>query len=102
MKELQIAQSLKGQFTSMKRNQYLSPQVIDQVSNRRTRQHRWRKSLDPDLYKQISRLTKRPKQIMRSDSREDAFVAYTNTSRGDPIEHRYKDAAAVCNLEELK
>ena len=39
---------------------------------------------------------------MRSDIREEAFVAYTNTSRTDPIEHRYKDAAAVIKLKQLK
>ena len=39
---------------------------------------------------------------MRSDTKEDAFIAYTNTSRNDPIEHRYKDAAAVRKLKELK
>ena len=39
---------------------------------------------------------------MRSDTKKEAFVAYTNTSRDDPIEHRYKDATAVKKLKELK
>lgn len=39
---------------------------------------------------------------MRSDTEENAFVSYTNTSRSDPIGHRYKDAAAVSKLKELK
>lgn len=39
---------------------------------------------------------------MRSDTEEDAFVAYTNTSRSDPIGHRYKDATAVEKLKALK
>ena len=39
---------------------------------------------------------------MRSDTKEEAYVAYTNTSRDDPIEHRYKDATVVKKLMELK
>ena len=39
---------------------------------------------------------------MRSDTGENAFIAYINTSRNDLIEHRYKDAAAVRKLKELK
>ena len=39
---------------------------------------------------------------MRSDTKEEAYVAYTNTSRDDPIEYRYKDSEAVKKLKELK
>ena len=39
---------------------------------------------------------------MRSDTKEEAYVAYTNTSCDDPIEHRYKDGTAVKRLKELK
>ena len=39
---------------------------------------------------------------MRPDIREDAFIAYTNPSRTDPIEHRYKGATAVRTLKDLK
>lgn len=40
--------------------------------------------------------------MMRSDTKEEAFIAYTNTSRDDPIEHRYKDVASIGKLKELK
>ena len=39
---------------------------------------------------------------MRSDTKEEAFIAYTNTSRDDPIEYRYRDPSAVSKLKELK
>lgn len=39
---------------------------------------------------------------MRSDTKGEACIAYTNTSRDDPIEHRYKDAVAVRKLKELE
>ena len=39
---------------------------------------------------------------MRSDTAQDSYIAYTNTSRNDPIEYRYKDAAAVEKLRNLK
>lgn len=57
---------------------------------------------DPNLHEKILEIDKKAQAIMRSDTREDAFIAYTNTSRDDPIEHRYKDAAAVSKLKELK
>ena len=57
---------------------------------------------DPSLHKQILEVDKKAQAIMRSDTKEDAFIAYTNTSRDDPIEHRYKDAAAVTTLRDLK
>ncbi len=57
---------------------------------------------DAGLHKKILEFDQRAQTIMRSDTREDAFIAYTNTSRSDPIEHRYKDAAAECKLKDLK
>ena len=39
---------------------------------------------------------------MRSDTKEEAFIAYTNTTRDEPIENRYKDPIAVSRLKELK
>ena len=39
---------------------------------------------------------------MRSEKREDAYVAYTNTSRNDPLEHRYKDPTGLSKLKKLK
>ncbi|KAL8805833.1 MAG: hypothetical protein Q9182_001745 [Xanthomendoza sp. 2 TL-2023] len=57
---------------------------------------------DPSIHEQVLRFDKRAQEIMRTDTNEDAFVSYTNTSRSDPISHRYKDAAAVAKLKELK
>ncbi|CAL8578068.1 hypothetical protein XPA_003869 [Xanthoria parietina] len=57
---------------------------------------------DPALHEKVLQFDKRAQEIMRSDTEENAFVSYTNTSRSDPIEHRYKDAAAVRKLKELK
>ena len=57
---------------------------------------------DPNLHKDILDIDKKAQAIMRSDTKEDAFVAYTNTSRDEPIEHRYKDPAAVRKLKDLK
>ena len=102
MKELQIALSLKGQFTSMKQNRYLNLQVIDQVSSRRTRQHHWRNSLNPDLHRRILEIDIEAEAIIAIRYQERCVLAYTNTSYDYPIEHRYKDAAAVCKLKGLK
>lgn len=39
---------------------------------------------------------------MRLDTREDAFIAYINTSRNNPIKYKYRDVIAVRKLKELK
>lgn len=39
---------------------------------------------------------------MRSGDEENAYIVYTNTSRDEPVGHRYKDAAAMNRLKELK
>lgn len=39
---------------------------------------------------------------MRLGTKENAFIAYTNANRNNPIEYRYKDAAAVRKLRALK
>lgn len=39
---------------------------------------------------------------MRSDMKGEVFVAYTNTSRDDPVEYRYQDPEAVMKLRLLK
>ena len=57
---------------------------------------------DPSLHEQVLQFDKRAQEIMRSDTVEEAFVAYTNTNRDDPIEYRYKDPVAVSKLKELK
>lgn len=57
---------------------------------------------DPSLHEKVRAFDQRAQAIMRSGTKEDAFIAYTNTSRDDPIEYRYKDAAAVRRLRDLK
>ncbi len=57
---------------------------------------------DPSLHEKVREFDQRAQAIMRSGTKEDAFIAHTNTSRDDPIEYRYKDAAAVRRLRELK
>lgn len=57
---------------------------------------------DPSLHDKVLDFDKRAQAIMRSDSREDAYIAYTNTSRNDPLEYRYKDAKSRETLRRLK
>ncbi|KAI0122731.1 FAD-binding domain-containing protein [Daldinia grandis] len=39
---------------------------------------------------------------MREDTEEESFVSYTNTTREDPIEYRYKGTGTVDRLRSLK
>lgn len=39
---------------------------------------------------------------MSLDTKQDAFITYTNTSRDEPIEYRYKDATTITRLRDLK
>ncbi|KAL8724367.1 MAG: hypothetical protein Q9166_007988 [cf. Caloplaca sp. 2 TL-2023] len=57
---------------------------------------------DPNIHEEVLRFDKRAQEIMRSDTKEEAFVAYTNTSRSDPTEYRYKDGTAADKLRYLK
>lgn len=57
---------------------------------------------NPNIHDQVLQFDRKAQEVMRSDTKEEAYVAYTNTSRDAPIEHRYKDAAAVKKLKELK
>ena len=57
---------------------------------------------DLSIHDQVLQFDRRAQEVMRSDTKEEAYVAYTNTSRDAPIEHRYKDAIAVKKLKELK
>ena len=57
---------------------------------------------DASLHSKILDYDQKSQAVMRADTTEDAFIAYTNTSRTDPIEHRYRDAAALSKLKELK
>lgn len=57
---------------------------------------------DPTLHQSVLDFDRRAQTIMRSEEREDAYVAYTNTSRDDPLEHRYKDPTGLGRLKRLK
>jgi len=57
---------------------------------------------DPSLHEKVQEFDRRAQAIMRSGTKEDAFISHTNTSRDDPIEYRYNDPAAVRRLRELK
>ncbi|KAI9698854.1 MAG: hypothetical protein M1820_007361 [Bogoriella megaspora] len=57
---------------------------------------------DPALHEKMLDFDKRAQQLMRSGTTPSAYVAYTNTSRDDPIEYRYKGTGAVSKLEALK
>ncbi|KAI4116242.1 MAG: hypothetical protein LQ345_003305 [Seirophora villosa] len=57
---------------------------------------------NPDIHDEVLRFDQRAQEMMRSDTEEKAFVSYTNTSRSDPVSHRYKDPAAVEKLTGLK
>ncbi|KAG8526328.1 uncharacterized protein KY384_000321 [Bacidia gigantensis] len=57
---------------------------------------------DPGYHAQVLQFDNRAQEIMRADTREDAYIAYTNTSRNDPVEWRYKDPKAVEKLRALK
>lgn len=57
---------------------------------------------DPSLHEIVREIDRRAQAIMRSGTMEDVFIAYTNASRDDLMEYRYKDAAAVRRLGNLK
>lgn len=57
---------------------------------------------DPTLHEKVLAFDKKAQQIMRSDTIPEAYVAYTNTSRDDPIENRYKSDDTVRKLKALK
>ena len=57
---------------------------------------------DPSLHEKVLEYDRRAQEVMRDDTKPEAFISYTNTSRDDPIEYRYKDPAAVSKLKSLK
>lgn len=57
---------------------------------------------DPSLHQRVLNFDRRAQTILRSEERKDAYVAYTNTSRNDPLEHRYKDPTGLSKLKKLK
>ena len=57
---------------------------------------------DAALHETVLGFDQKAQELMRSDSIPEAYVAYTNTSRDDPIEYRYKGLETVSRLKTLK
>ncbi|KAL1988299.1 hypothetical protein VTN96DRAFT_274 [Rasamsonia emersonii] len=57
---------------------------------------------DPSQHDALIRLDKAAQAQIRAGVDESAYVSYTNTSRDDPLEWRYKGAERVARLRELK
>ncbi|KAI9653999.1 MAG: hypothetical protein M1821_006860 [Bathelium mastoideum] len=57
---------------------------------------------DPALHDTVLSFDREAQEIMRSDTVPEAYIAYTNTSRNDPIEYRYKGDETVKKLRALK
>ncbi|KAG4219740.1 hypothetical protein PC116_g31781 [Phytophthora cactorum] len=50
----------------------------------------------------VDAMDRKAQAAMREGTKEEAFVSYTNTSREDPIEYRYKGTDTVDRLRALK
>ncbi|KAK6949009.1 hypothetical protein Daesc_009081 [Daldinia eschscholtzii] len=50
----------------------------------------------------VDAMDRKAQAAMREGTKEEAFVSYTNTSREDPIEYRYKGTGTVDRLRALK
>lgn len=57
---------------------------------------------DPSQHDELIRLDKAAQAQIRAGVEESSYVSYTNTSRDDPLEWRYKGAERVARLRELK
>jgi len=57
---------------------------------------------DPAQHEEIARFDREAQALMRVGTEEKSFVSYTNTTREDPIEYRYKGAERLEKLRELK
>ncbi|KAI9683797.1 MAG: hypothetical protein M1822_005987 [Bathelium mastoideum] len=57
---------------------------------------------DPALHDTLLSFDREAQEIMRSNTVPEAYIAYTNTSRNDPIEYRYKGDDTVKKLRALK
>lgn len=47
-------------------------------------------------------MDKKAQDATRAGTHEAAFVSYTNSSRDDPLEYRYKGAERIARLKALK
>ncbi|KAI0835703.1 FAD-binding domain-containing protein [Hypoxylon sp. FL0890] len=50
----------------------------------------------------VSDMDQRAQAAMRAGTHEEAFISYTNTTREDPLEYRYRGADRVKRLKALK
>ena len=57
---------------------------------------------DPSQHEKIAQFDREAQEQMRMGTKETAFISYTNTSREDPIEYRYKGEERVKKLKSLK
>ncbi|KAI1411879.1 FAD-binding domain-containing protein [Hypoxylon sp. FL1857] len=57
---------------------------------------------DPANHELVSSLDRRAQAAMRAGTQQEAFISYTNTTREDPLEFRYKGADRVKRLKLLK
>ena len=57
---------------------------------------------DPAQHEEIARFDLAAQAQMRVGTEEKAFVSYTQCTRKDPVEYRYKGSERVAKLKELK
>ncbi|KAK8006694.1 FAD binding domain-containing protein [Apiospora marii] len=50
----------------------------------------------------VAAMDKKAQDATRAGTHEEAFVSYTNSSREDPLEYRYKGAERIAKLKALK
>ncbi|RYP23001.1 hypothetical protein DL767_008926 [Monosporascus sp. MG133] len=50
----------------------------------------------------VAMMDRKAQAAMRVDTEQDDFVSYTNTTRDDPLEYRYKGADRISKLKALK
>lgn len=57
---------------------------------------------DPAQHDEVARFDQAARAQMRVGMEEEDFITYANSSREDPIEHRYKGAERLAKLRRLK
>ena len=57
---------------------------------------------DPAQHERVAKFDRAAQAQMRVGTVEEDFISYTNCTREDPIEYRYKESARIAKLRELK
>ena len=57
---------------------------------------------DPAQHEEVAKFDQAAQAQMRAETEEESFISYTNCTREDPIEYRYKGSARIAKLRELK